>query len=98
MFHRVRSEVLQTALGRLEPRPLGRPAQHPSPEDLRMAELDEENQHSAPELAGVRDSPGTCRDATTAESSRPRAGEKNDSQQRHGRNAESKTIPHRHSP
>ena len=27
MFHRVRSEVLQTALERLEPRPLGRPPQ-----------------------------------------------------------------------
>ena len=33
MFHRVRSEVLQTALGRLEPRPLGRPPQAPSPQD-----------------------------------------------------------------
>ena len=31
MFHRVRSEVLQTALDRLEPRPLGRPPRQPSP-------------------------------------------------------------------
>ena len=43
MFHRVRSEVLQTALSRLEPRPLGRPSQHPPPHDLRVAELEEEN-------------------------------------------------------
>ena len=43
MFHRVRSEVLQTALSRLEPRPLGRPPQRPPPHDLRVAELEEEN-------------------------------------------------------
>src|SRR5208282_6645384 len=43
MFHRVRSEVLQTALDRLEPRPLGRPPQQPLPEDVRLAELEEEN-------------------------------------------------------
>jgi hypothetical protein len=43
MFHRVRSEVLQTALDRLEPRPLGRPALQPSPHDLRVAELEEKN-------------------------------------------------------
>jgi hypothetical protein len=43
MFHRVRSEVLQTALGRLEPRPMGRPPHAPSPEDQRVAELQEEN-------------------------------------------------------
>jgi transposase-like protein len=42
MFHRVRSEVLQTALDRLEPRPLGRPSQ-PPPQDLRVAEMEEEN-------------------------------------------------------
>src|SRR5208282_948018 len=43
MFHRVRSEVLQTALQRLEPRPLGRPPQQPPPEELRVAEMEEEN-------------------------------------------------------
>ena len=37
MLHRVRSEVLQTALGRLEPRPMGRPSHAPSPEDQRVA-------------------------------------------------------------
>ena len=43
MFHRVRSEVLQTALDRLEPRPLGRPPLPSSPHDARVAELEEEN-------------------------------------------------------
>ena len=43
MFHRVRSEVLQTALDRLEPRPLGRPPLQPSPHDLLVAELEEKN-------------------------------------------------------
>jgi hypothetical protein len=44
MFHRVRSEVLQTALDRLEPRPLGRPPlPAPPPAELRMANLEEEN-------------------------------------------------------
>jgi hypothetical protein len=42
MFHRVRSEVLQTALGRLEPRPLGRPPSLPSADDRRVTELEEE--------------------------------------------------------
>jgi hypothetical protein len=43
MFHRMRSEVLQTALGRLEPRPLGRPPQSVSSEDQRVAKLEGEN-------------------------------------------------------
>jgi len=43
MFHRVRSEVLQTALDRLEPRPLGRPPRQTSPQDGRISELEEEN-------------------------------------------------------
>jgi hypothetical protein len=42
MFHRVRSEVLQTALGRLEPRPIGRPPQQPMLHDPHRAELEEE--------------------------------------------------------
>jgi hypothetical protein len=42
MLHRVRSEVLQTALDRLEPRPMGRPPHMPSPEGQRVAELEEE--------------------------------------------------------
>ena len=43
MFHRVRSEVLQTAIDRLEPRPLGRPQQQQLPQDLHVVELEEEN-------------------------------------------------------
>ena len=43
MFHRVRSAVLQTALDRLEPRPLGRPPLPSNPQDAHVAELEEEN-------------------------------------------------------
>ena len=43
MFHRVRGEVLQTALDRLEPRPLGRRPQEQLPQDARVAELEVEN-------------------------------------------------------
>jgi len=50
MLHRVRCEVLQTALDRLEPRPLGRPPQVPSAEDQRVAELEEENLRLRAEL------------------------------------------------
>lgn len=50
MFHRVRSEVLQTALGRLEPRPLGRPPLPSSPEAERVAELEAENLNLKVEL------------------------------------------------
>jgi hypothetical protein len=50
MFHRVRSEVLQTALDRLEPRPLGRPTLAASPQDLRLAELEAANLHLQLEL------------------------------------------------
>jgi hypothetical protein len=50
MFHRVRSEVLQTALSRLEPRPLGRPPSPLSPGDERVTELEEEITHLQMEL------------------------------------------------
>lgn len=43
MFHRVRSEVLQTALDRLEPRPLGRPPRQPSLHEGRISDLEEKN-------------------------------------------------------
>ena len=43
MFHRVRSEVLQTALDRLEPRPLGRLPRQPSSQEGRISELEEKN-------------------------------------------------------
>ena len=42
MFHRVRSEVLQAALDRLEPRPLGRPPQPPPAQDAQAADLEAE--------------------------------------------------------
>jgi hypothetical protein len=54
MFHKMRSEVLQTALGRLEPRPLGRPPQHPSPEDQRVLALEEENRQLRIELQAAQ--------------------------------------------
>ena len=84
MFHRVRSEVLQTALNRLEPRPLGRPAHMPSPEDLRMKELDEENENLRTQLRAseirrelAETLPRLCRPADgpgkkTTHNSRPR--------------------------
>lgn len=50
MFHRVRGEVLQTALNRLEPRPLGRPPHQPSPEDQHQIELEQENLRLRAEL------------------------------------------------
>lgn len=43
MFHKMRGEVLQTALGRLEPRPLGRPPRQPPPQEQRLSELEREN-------------------------------------------------------
>jgi transposase-like protein len=43
MFHRVRSEVLQTALDRLEPRPVGRPPLVQLPQDVRVEKLEAEN-------------------------------------------------------
>jgi hypothetical protein len=53
MLHRVRSEVLQMALERLEPRPLGRPPLATSPEDQRVAELEDENLRLQAELRGA---------------------------------------------
>jgi hypothetical protein len=50
MFHRVRSEALQAVLEHLEPRPLGRPPQQPSPHDLRVAELEAENRRLQTDL------------------------------------------------
>ena len=54
MFHKMRSEVLQTALGRLEPRPLGRLPQHLSPEDQRVLALEEENRQLRIELKAAQ--------------------------------------------
>jgi hypothetical protein len=44
MFFRLRTQALQAGLSRLEPRPPGRPARHPSPEGQRIAELEQELQ------------------------------------------------------
>jgi hypothetical protein len=38
MFHRVRTEVLEAALERLEPRPLGRPPRQPTADDAELAQ------------------------------------------------------------
>ena len=50
MFHKLRSEVLQTALGRLEPRPLGRPSHVATPADHQVAELQAANHRLQLEL------------------------------------------------
>jgi hypothetical protein len=50
MFHKLRSEVLQTALSRLEPRPLGRPCHVHSLEDQQLTVLESENQRLTVEL------------------------------------------------
>lgn len=54
MFHRLRNEVLQAALGRLEPRPLGRPAATASPEALRIAALEQQIADLELELQAAR--------------------------------------------
>ena len=54
MFHKMRTQVLQTALGRLEPRPLGRPPQLPSAEAQRIAELEDELSRQGTELRAAR--------------------------------------------
>jgi hypothetical protein len=41
-FFQLRTEALQAGLSRLEPRPLGRPPQQPSPQQQRIAELEEQ--------------------------------------------------------
>jgi hypothetical protein len=50
MFHKLRAEVLQTALSRLEPRPLGRPPLASAPEEQRLREVETENQRLQVEL------------------------------------------------
>lgn len=41
-FHELRADTLQAALGRLEPRPAGRPSATMSPEEARIRELEAE--------------------------------------------------------
>ena len=64
MFHRVRSEVLQAALDRLEPRPLGRPPlESSSPQDVRIAELETEVLRLQMELQAAEGPPRAGREA-----------------------------------
>jgi hypothetical protein len=49
MFHKMRGQVLQAALDRLEPRPVGRPAHAPSRESQRIAALEDELAHERAE-------------------------------------------------
>lgn len=57
MFYRLRTEVLQAGLARLEPRPIGRPSQHPTAAEERCRELDRRIAELEAELkiAGVRE-------------------------------------------
>jgi hypothetical protein len=50
MFCRLRTEVLEAGLARLEPRPMGRPRHVPTPEELRCAELSHELERLRSEL------------------------------------------------
>ena len=54
MFHRLRTEVLQAGLARLEPRPLGRPPRPQSPDAEQIARLNHEVQDLHLELKTAR--------------------------------------------
>lgn len=54
MFHRLRTEVLQAGLARLEPRPLGRPPRPTVPEALRVVELEHDLKDLELELKTTR--------------------------------------------
>src|SRR5262249_35049434 len=54
MFHRLRTEVLQAGLARLEPRPLGRPPRPTVPEAFRVAELEHDLKDLELELKTTR--------------------------------------------
>lgn len=53
MFFRLRARVLQAGLAGLEPRPCGRPPIRPSPEDQRIAKLEQELQEKNAELQAM---------------------------------------------
>ena len=57
MFHRLRTEVLEAGLARLEPRPMGRPRRQPTAEEVRRAELEHrvEELESELNIAAVRE-------------------------------------------
>ena len=52
-FFQLRTKVLEAALARLEPRPAGRPSRNNSPEEERIAELEEELREKDSELNGT---------------------------------------------
>jgi transposase-like protein len=54
MFHRLRMEVLQAGLSRLEPRPLGRPPRPRVPEAIRVVELEHDLKDLQLELKTTR--------------------------------------------
>jgi len=51
MFYKVRNRVLQTCLQDLEPKPLGRPSAHPSPDQQQCRELESQVEVLQRELA-----------------------------------------------
>jgi hypothetical protein len=54
MFYRLRTEVLQAGLARLEPRPIGRPSQHPTAAEERCRELERRIEELESELKIAR--------------------------------------------
>jgi len=54
MFHKLRAEVLQTALSSLEPRPAGRPRQPISDENTQITSLAQENEELQLELQAAQ--------------------------------------------
>jgi len=53
MFFKLRAQALQAGLARLEPRRSGRPARSLSPEDRRIAELEQELHEKEAELEAL---------------------------------------------
>jgi hypothetical protein len=53
MFFRLRTQALQAGLARLEPRPCGRPPIRPSPEEQRIAKLEQDLQEKNAELQAM---------------------------------------------
>ena len=62
MFFRLRMQVLQAGLARLEPRPAGRPSQSHSPEEERIAKLEEELREKQSELKAAEVMPQLVQD------------------------------------
>ena len=71
MFHKLRSEVLQTALGRLEPRPLGRPSATHIARRRARGRTGRRSRAFADRASSGPDPPGTGRKAAAAYADRP---------------------------